>query len=146
MLMGRDLCGLPVFSLREGAYIGRVADYFVDGLSKSLDGIVLGRTFATKKMLYIPAAAIRRVYRDGVIVTTRDALERRRFIGGDAVSYQDFADDSGIVLAEGEIVSDIVFDDALFIRGYEISGGLWHDLVCGRGFRRRPFAPRRITK
>ena len=36
MMLGRDLCGLPVFSWQQGNYICRVADFFINGKTKRL--------------------------------------------------------------------------------------------------------------
>ena len=58
-------------------------------------------------------------------------------MGENTVSYLDFSKDHSIFLREGEVVSDLIFGDEFHIDGYEISGGLWNDLVRGRTFRPR---------
>ena len=133
MMLGRDLCGLPVFSWQEGNYIGRVADFFINGKTKKLFGISLGKTFPRKRHRYVDACHIFRIYKDGVIVSS-------------AVSYLDFTKDPAVFLREGEIVSDLIFDDRFCIDGYEISGGLWNDLVRGRCYRPRCGKIRQISK
>lgn len=146
MMMGRDLCGLPVFSWREGNYIGRVADFFINGKTKTLFGISLGKTFPRKRYRYVDAGRICRIYKDGVIITSSEHIESLRFIGEDAVSYLDFTRDTAVFLREGEVVSDLIFDDRFAIDGYEISGGLWNDLVRGRTYRPRLDKIRQISK
>lgn len=146
MMMGRDLCGLPVFSWNEGDYIGRVADFFIDGKTKQLFGISLGKTFPRKQHRYIGAKHIFRIYKDGVIISSADHIEHLRYFGDDAVSYLDFTKDIAVFLREGEVVSDLIFDDHFAIDGYEISGGLWDDLVRGRSYRPRADKIRQISK
>ena len=146
MMLGRDLCGLPVFSWQEGNYIGRVADFFINGKTKKLFGISLGKTFPCKRHRYVDACHIFRIYKDGVIVSSADRVENLRYLGEDAVSYLDFTKDPAVFLREGEIVSDLIFDDRFCIDGYEISGGLWNDLVRGRCYRPRCGKIRQISK
>lgn len=146
MMMGRDLCGLPVFSWQEGNYVGRVADFFVDGKTKTLFGISLGKTFPLKRYRYVDAAHICRIYKDGVIILSAEKIEEVRLLGEDAVSYLDFTKDIGVFLREGEVVSDLIFDDGFRIDGYEISGGLWNDLIRGRSYRPRLDKIRQISK
>ena len=146
MMLGRDLCGLPVFSWQEGNYIGRVADFFINIKTKRLFGISLGKTFPRKRYRYVDVGNIFRIYKDGVIISTADRIECLRYPGEDAVSYLDFTRDPAVFLREGEIVSDLIFDDRFFIDGYEISGGLWNDLVRGRSYRPRSGKIRQISK
>ena len=146
MMLGRDLCGLPVFSWQEGNYIGRVADFFINIKTKRLFGISLGKTFPCKRYRYVDVCHIFRIYKDGVIVSSADRIECLRYPGEDAVSYLDFTRDPAVFLREGEIVSDLIFDDRFFIDGYEISGGLWNDLVRGRSYRPRSGKIRQISK
>ena len=87
-----------------------------------------------------------RIYKDGVIVSSADRVENLRYLGEDAVSYLDFTKDPAVFLREGEIVSDLIFDDRFCIDGYEISGGLWNDLVRGRCYRPRCGKIRQISK
>ena len=75
-----------------------------------------------------------------------DSIIAGRFIGEDAVSYLDFTRDTAVFLREGEVVSDLIFDDRFAIDGYEISGGLWNDLVRGRTYRPRLDKIRQISK
>ncbi len=146
MMMGRDLCGLPVFSWSEGNYIGRVADFFVNGKTKTLFGISLGKTFPRKRLRYVDARHIYRIYKDGVIISSAEQIERLSYMEEDAVSYLDFTKDIAVFLREGEVVSDLIFDDHFAIDGYEISGGLWNDLVRGRSYRPRLDRIRQISK
>jgi uncharacterized protein YrrD len=134
MMMGRDLCGLPVFSWVKGSYLGRVADFFIDNDEKSLSGISLGKTFSGKRILWVDEKKILKIYKDGVIIASPTDLKKIRNVGNDHVSYNDFTRSAQIFLKEGETVSDLVFDPHYAISGYEISGGLWKDLADGRKF------------
>lgn len=136
MMMGRDVCGLPVFSWEEGRYLGRVADFYFHGDTKEFLGISLGKKF-TGKIAFIGKKNILRIYKDGVIISAQEAVRDLRIIGEDAVSYLAFSRDLSIFLREGEVVSDLIFDDRFCIDGYEISAGLWNDLVRGRMYRPR---------
>lgn len=143
MMMGRDLCGLPVFSWEEGCYVGRVSDFFIDGDAKIFTGISLGKKFP-KKIMYVARNKIKRIYKDGVIITAIKDIHFLRSLGENTISYLDFSKDISIFLREGEVVSDLIFGDEFDIDGYEISGGLWNDLVRGRTFRPRPERVRQI--
>jgi len=134
MMMGRDLCGLPVFSWVKGSYLGRVADFFIDNDKKALSGISLGKSFSGKRMLWVDEKNILKIYKDGVIIASPTDLKKIKTAGGDDVSYNDFIRNAQIFLKEGETVSDLVFDQQYAISGYEISGGLWKDLADGRKF------------
>ena len=135
-MMGRDLCGLPVFSWEEGIFVGRVADFFIHSDTKGFLGISLGKKFPFH-FYFVSSADIRRIYKDGIIISSRESVRCLRFPGEHAVSYLDFSKDRSIFLREGEVVSDVIFDERFFIDGYEISGGLWNDLVRGRTYRPR---------
>lgn len=145
MMMGRDLCGLPVFSWTEGCYIGRVSDFFIHGETKGFLGISLGKKFPGK-MRFVSKKNIHRIYKDGVIISSSNDIKSLRFLGENTISYLDFSKDISIFLREGEVVSDLIFGDHFDIDGYEISGGLWNDLVRGRTYRPRPDKIRQISK
>lgn len=145
MMMGRDVCGLPVFSWAEGCYLGRVSDFFIHIETKSFLGISLGKKFPGK-MRFISRGHIHRIYKDGVIVSSSAAIRFVRSLGESSMSYLDFSKDTSIFLREGETVSDLIFGEAFDIDGYEISGGLWNDLVRGRTFRPRPDKIKQISK
>lgn len=134
MMMGRDLCGLPVFSWVKGSYLGRVADFFIDNDKKALSGISLGKSFSGKRILWVAEKNILKIYKDGVIIASPTDLKKIRYAGADHVSYNDFTRNAQIFLKEGETVSDLVFDQQYTISGYEISGGLWKDLADGRKY------------
>lgn len=134
MMMGRDLCGLPVFSWVKGSYLGRVADFFIDNEKKALGGISLGKSFSGKRILWVDEKKILKIYKDGIIIASPSDLKKVRDVGFDHVSYHDFTRNAQIFLKEGEIISDLVFDQQYAISGYEISGGLWKDLADGRKF------------
>lgn len=145
MMMGRDVCGLPVFSWAEGCYLGRVSDFFIHTETKSFLGISLGKKFPGK-MRFVAKGSIRRIYRDGVIISSAAAVRSVRSLGENSISYLDFSRDISIFLREGETVSDLIFGEGFDIDGYEISGGLWNDLVRGRTFRPRPDKIKQISK
>ena len=134
MMMGRDLCGLPVFSWVKGSYLGRVADFYIDNETKTLTGISLGKSFPGKRILWVDEKNILKIYKDGIIVGAPTDLKKVRDSGENRVSYNDFIGAAQIFLKEGEVVSDLVFDKMRQISGYEISGGLWNDLADGRKF------------
>ena len=146
MIMGRDLCGLPVFSWREGCYLGRIADFFFDGITMRLIGISLGKTFPGKKLRFVAREHICKIYKDGIVISTRENIEKRQYLGDCCVSYLEFSKDSSLFLREGEVVSDFILNEWYEIDGYEISRGLWHDLVYGRSFRPRYNKIRQISK
>lgn len=134
-MMGRDLCGLPVFSWVKGSYLGRVDDFFINNENKVLSGISLGKSsFSNKSMLWVAEKNILKIYKDGIIIASPADLKKIKDVGINHVSYNDFIREAQIFLKEGEIVSDIVFDQRHQISGYEISGGLWKDLADGRKF------------
>lgn len=131
-MMGRELCGLPVFSLAEDRYLGRVADFYIHSDDMRLTGISLGKVRAGRRLRWFSAGSICRIYRDGVIVLSSSHGRTPRFIGENNVSYHEFTAASSIFLPEGEVVSDLIFDESFTVAGYEISGGLWKDLSEGR--------------
>lgn len=145
MMMGRDVCGLPVFSRAEGCYLGRVADFFIHIETGSFLGISLGKKFPGK-IRFVSKGHIRRINKDGVIVSSSVAVRFVRSLGECSVSYLDFSKDRSLFLREGETVTDLVFGEAFDLDGYEISGGLWNDLVRGRSFRPRPNRIKQISK
>ena len=98
MIMGRDLCGLPVFSWEEGCYVGRVSDFFIDGDAKVFTGISLGKKFP-KKIMYVARNKIKRIYKDGVIITAIKDIHYLRSLGENTISYLDFSKDISIFLS-----------------------------------------------
>ena len=89
MLSGRDLCGLPVFSLRENRCLGHVSDVCLDVKAMALAGLVLDGRRTFKKVIFLPAAALRRVYADGIVALAARSLQKRR-LKRDVVSYFSF--------------------------------------------------------
>ncbi|MDO4541253.1 MAG: PRC-barrel domain-containing protein, partial [Bacillota bacterium] len=133
-LAAGKLLGLPVFSWRKSSFLGRVRQCYLDIKAGTLGGLVIEEGAFRRRKAYIGASKILKIYRDGIIVKDKnDVVWVRRLPQGE-ISLKDFLSRADLVYGEGEVISDLFFDDDLNIVGGEISGGFWRDISRGRGF------------
>lgn len=135
MRRSREIVGLPVLDLKNGASIGWVKDLVVDSDRNEVAGILLegGHIFHSTKG--IPRKAIVNCGKDAVTVQekTVEELKGTRWsekIGNEV--YTQAGDSRGTI-------EDIFVDDSVeMLVGFEISDGLFADLLHGRGTILRP--------
>jgi len=126
----RDIVGLPVLDLRTGNQIGWVQDVVFDARSEEVRGILLEGNHLFQQARGIPREAIAAIGKDALTVS--DAMVQE--IAGPTWSqkignhvYTQSGDGQGTI-------QDVFLDDrGQRVVGYEVSDGLWTDIVCGRG-------------
>lgn len=134
MVTGREITGLPVFSWNEGVFLGRAQQCYLDISKGVLGGIILEKPNFKREKTYINAEEILKIYRDGIIAKSTDSTVKAKSLPQDTILYTEFLQRADLVYDEGEVVSDLFFDETMAMVGGEISQGFWHDLSYGRSF------------
>lgn len=135
MRRSREIVGLPVLDLKNGAAVGWVQDLVLNNTQEEVAGILLegGHIFHSTKG--IPRQAIVNFGKDAVTIKekTLEELGGTRWsekIGNEV--YTQAGDSRGTI-------QDIFVDDSVEkLVGFEISDGLFADLLHGRGTIMRP--------
>jgi uncharacterized protein YrrD len=126
----REIVGLPVLDLKSGDSIGWVQDVVLDDVKDEVVGILLesGHFFQSTKG--IPRLAIEAVGRDAITVREKRVEELKGTQWSDKVGNEVYTQGGD---ARGKI-EDVFLDDAVEkMVGFEISDGLFADLLHGRG-------------
>lgn len=134
LLAAGRIPGLPIFSWDRGRFLGRARQCYLDIESGSLGGIVVEEGSFRRRKAYISADKILKIYRDGIIVKNKAAIVWERSLPPGQISLVDFLKQADLIYDEGEVVSDLFFNDDFAIVGGEISGGFWQDITQGRDF------------
>ncbi|KLU66448.1 MULTISPECIES: PRC-barrel domain-containing protein [Desulfosporosinus] len=135
MRRSREIVGLPVLDLKKGGSIGWVQDLVLDCNKDEVAGILLegGHLFHTTKG--IPRKAIVSVGKDAVTIQEKTLEELRGTRWSEKIGnevYTQAGDSRGTI-------EDIFVDDSVKkLVGFEISDGLFADLLHGRGTILRP--------
>jgi uncharacterized protein YrrD len=131
----REIIGLPVLDLKQGDSIGWIQDFVLDNNRDEVVGILLesGHIFHPTKG--IPRKTIVNVGRDAVTVQEKILEELNGTRWSDKIGnevYTQAGDSRGTI-------EDIFVDDSVEkLVGFEISDGLFADLLHGRGTILRP--------
>jgi len=126
----REIIGLPVLDLKSGDSIGWVQDLVLNNDKDEVVGILLegGRFFHSSKG--IPRKAIAAVGKDAITVREKSIEELMGTRWSDKVGNEVYTQGGD---ARGTI-EDVFLDDGVErIIGFEISDGLFADLLHGRG-------------
>jgi len=126
----RDIVGLPVLDLRTGNQIGWVQDVVFDSRGEEVRGILLESTHLFQQARGIPREAITAFGKDALTVSDGTVQEIVGTTWSQKVGnhvYTQSGDGQGTI-------QDVFLDDrGQRVVGFEISDGLWTDLVRGRG-------------
>ncbi|MGI6120101.1 MAG: PRC-barrel domain-containing protein [Desulfosporosinus sp.] len=131
----REIVGLPVLDLKSGRLIGWVQDLVLDNDQEEVVGILLegGRFFSSEKG--IPRKAIVTVGKDAVTVCDKIVEELKGTRWSDKVGNEVYTQGGD---ARGTI-EDVFLDDHVEkMVGFEVSDGLFADLLHGRRTILRP--------
>ncbi|ODA41753.1 PRC-barrel domain-containing protein [Desulfosporosinus sp. BG] len=131
----REIIGLPVLDLKSGDSIGWVQDLILDNDRDEVVGILLegGRFFQSSKG--IPRQAIVAIGKDAITVKEKTIVELKGTRWSDKVGNEVYTQGGD---ARGTI-EDVFLDDSVEeIVGFEVSDGLFADLLHGRGTILRP--------
>ncbi|MEE0776062.1 MAG: PRC-barrel domain-containing protein [Bacillota bacterium] len=134
-MKGREICGLPVFSWQEGTLLGHVSQCYLNLKEGVMAGVVLEKSMTKGWHTLIPISEILKIYRDGIIVKSSDSPLETNQPGSGKMFCSDFLHRAELMFSEGEVLSDLVFNEKNQIEGGEISKGFWNDLSEGRSFR-----------
>ncbi len=137
---GKQLIGMSVISLADGEVQGQIHDVIYNPLQGRLVGFTVSRGggfLSRGETFYLAADNVRAVGEDAVTVESARALSP---VEG---SVSDAAEDAGqpvlgkrLMTENGKFLGNI--DDVLIDResrrvvAYEVSGGLWHDMMKGQ--------------
>ena len=126
----REIVGLPVLNLKTGDRTGWVEDVIFDAEKDLVAGIILEGGNIFRAIKGIPRNAIAAVGKDAVTVQDVPLQEVQGTRWSKKVGnrvYTKGGDDQGTI-------EDVFLDDAAeIIVGYEVSDGLFADLMHGRG-------------
>ena len=131
----REIVGLPVLDLKSGDSIGWVQDLVLDNDKDEVIGILLegGHLFRSDKG--IPRKAIITVGKDALTVSCKAVEELKGTRWSDKVGNEVYTQGGD---ARGTIEDVFLDDSAEKMVGFEVSDGLFADLLHGRGTILRP--------
>jgi len=130
MRRSREIVGLPVLDLKSGNSIGWVHDLVLDKEKDEVVGVLLegGHFFHSAKG--IPRKAIATVGKDALTVNEKTVEDLKGIRWSDKVGNEVYTQGGD---ARGTI-EDIFLDDSMEkMVGFEVSDGLFADLLHGRG-------------
>lgn len=130
MRRSRDIVGLPVLDLKSGNSIGWVRDLVLDNEKDEVVGVLLegGHFFRSAKG--IPRKAISTVGKDALTVEEKTVEELKGIRWSEKVGNKVYTQGGD---ARGTI-EDVFLDDSMEkLVGFEVSDGLFADLLNGRG-------------
>lgn len=130
MRRARDIIGLPILNLKSGDSIGWVQDVVFDLKDQKVNGMILenGHLFRSTKGL--PRSAIDAVGKDALIVKDNIVQDIIGIKWSEKVGNQVFSQGGE---AKGTIQDVFLDDSADRIVGFEVSDGLFSDVLQGRG-------------
>lgn len=137
---GKSFIGMPVISLADGERKGTVHDVVYsarEGRLLYFTVPVSGGFFGGGKTLLLDAVDIKSVGKDAITIANSDLLREQDR------NVKQVAEDSGesivgkrLMTEDGDnlgSIDDVLIDPATFlIVAYQVSGGLWHDLMRGQ--------------
>lgn len=130
MRRARDLIGLPVLNLKSGDAMGWIQDVVFDTTTQKVSGMLLenGHIFHAGKGL--PRSTVAAVGKDALTVKDNRVQEIQGIKWSEKVGNQVFTQGGE---AKGTIQDVFLDDSAENIVGFEVSDGLFSDLIQGRG-------------
>ncbi|CAN5497332.1 hypothetical protein BH11ARM2_BH11ARM2_30700 [soil metagenome] len=137
---GKSFIGMPVVSLANGERMGTVHDVVYsarEGRVLYFTVPVAGGMFGSGKTLLLDAADIKSVGNDAITIENSDLLREQDR------NVKSVAEDSGesivgkrLMTEDGDnlgAIDDVLVNPTTFrILAYQVSGGLWHDLMRGQ--------------
>jgi uncharacterized protein YrrD len=126
----REIVGLPVLSLKCGDQIGWVKDVVFDGQSRKISGVLLEGAHIFHSSKGIPREVVAAVGKDALTVSDHVVQNLLGIKWSEKVGNQVFTQGGE---AKGTIEDVFLDDSAENIVGFEISDGLFSDLIDGRG-------------
>lgn len=126
----REIIGLPILDIKNGDTVGWVQDLILDNDKDEIVGILLegGHFFQSSKG--IPRKSIETVGKDALVVREKTVEELKGTRWSDKVGNEVYTQGGE---ARGTI-EDVFLDDSLKrVVGFEVSDGLFADLLHGRG-------------
>lgn len=135
-----ELIGLPVLTKDGAERLGQVADVLVSGVDGRVIGILLaggGSLLGHRVYPYEEVAAIGNgavlVNRADAVITTRDGARLRQLLARHSeLVGKRLLDEGGDDLG---VIDDLIFDtESGRVAGYELSGGVIHDILSGKRF------------
>jgi uncharacterized protein YrrD len=130
MRRAREIVGLPVLSLKSGDQIGWVQDVVFDQDSRKISGILLESAHIFHSRKGIPREVVAAVGKDALTVSDHVVREISGVKWSEKVGNQVFTQGGE---AKGTIEDVFLDDSAESIVGFEVSDGLFSDLLEGRG-------------
>ena len=126
----REIVGLPVLCLKSGNQIGWVKDVVFDESSRKISGILLENAHIFHSEKGIPREEIAAVGKDALTVRDHVVQKIHGVKWSQKVGNQVFTQGGE---AKGTIEDVFLDDSAENIVGFEVSDGLFSDLLEGRG-------------
>lgn len=126
----REIVGLPVLNLKSGDQIGWVQDVVFDKDSREISGVLLENAHIFRSSKGIPREVVAAVGKDAITVSDHVVQDILGIKWSEKVGNQVFTQGGE---AKGTI-EDVFLDDlAKNVIGFEVSDGLFSDLMEGRG-------------
>lgn len=126
----REIVGLPVLNLRSGDQIGWVQDVVFNKDSRKISGILLENAHIFHSSKGIPRDFVAAVGKDALTVSDHVVQEISGIKWSEKVGNQVFTQGGE---AKGTIEDVFLDDSAENVIGFEVSDGLFSDLMEGRG-------------
>lgn len=126
----REIVGLPVLNLRSGDQIGWVQDVVFDEDSRKISGVLLENAHIFHSSKGIPREVVAAVGKDALTVSDHVVQDILGIKWSEKVGNQVFTQGGE---AKGTIEDVFLDDSAENVIGFEVSDGLFSDLVEGRG-------------
>ena len=126
----REIVGLPVLNLKSGDQIGWVQDVVFDEDNRKISGVLLESAHIFHSNKGIPREYVAAVGKDALTISDHVVQEVLGVKWSEKVGNQVFTQGGE---AKGTIEDVFLDDSAENIVGFEVSDGLFSDLLEGRG-------------
>lgn len=126
----REIVGLPVLNLKSGDQIGWVSDVVFDEKGRKVNGVLLENSHIFHSSKGISRDFIAAVGKDALTISDHVVQEIMGIKWSEKVGNQIFTQGGE---AKGTIEDVFLDDSAESIVGFEVSDGLFSDLIEGRG-------------
>ncbi|KTE89747.1 PRC-barrel domain-containing protein [Desulfitobacterium hafniense] len=126
----REIVGLPVLCLKNGNQVGWVKDVVFDESSRKISGILLESAHIFHSEKGLPREVVAVVGKDALTVRDHVVQRLQGVKWSQKVGNQVFTQGGE---AKGTIEDVFLDDSAENIVGFEVSDGLFSDLLDGRG-------------
>lgn len=147
MILGKDLIGNPVISVRDGQILGRVKDLYLDQELSTLTGIYLGGSgLFNRQYHYVTRDSITTLGQDAVLILAADAIvESQSAAGDDDWLRRDDIQGRGVDTPGGTKIGAV--DDVILTpQGHVMGFSLGRVLVDGPIAEKQAIARRAVTE